>query len=127
MAGPKLTIKDGHEATPSETIVKAGNQPVVVIDGLGRSIAIRKPRPLDNLDFAKAAGSDKINLVYLAEVSHLKFVREIDGDPVSTPQNELQLRGLYQRLGDEGNEAVQKAVAEHFYQVAASEDDLKNS
>lgn len=121
----KVTMRDG--ATPSEKIIKAAAATISVTDADGRVIVIGKPRPLDNLDFAKAAGGDKLNLIYLAEVAHLKFVRQIDGDAVSTPSNELQLRALYQRLGDNGNEAVQMAVAETFMPKAMEESDLKNS
>jgi len=121
----KVTMRDG--ATPSEKIIKAAAATISVTDADGRVIVIGKPRPLDNLDFAKAAGGDKLNLIYLAEVAHLKFVRQIDGDTVSTPSNELQLRALYQRLGDNGNEAVQMAVAENFMPKGMEESDLKNS
>ncbi len=128
-----LKVKDTSSTTqaagdtPSAAMVKAASATVTVTDALGRSLALAKPRPLDNLDFAKAAGGDRINLVYLAEVSHLKFVRQIDGEAIQTPQNELQLRALYQRLGDAGNEAVQQAVAQNFLRADSTEADLKNS
>ena len=125
----KVTMREGAAAgSPSEQIVKAANPAITITDSLGRSIVINRPKPLDNLDFSKAAGGDKLNLLYLAEVAHLKFVREIDGDRVSTPSNELQLRALYQLLGDEGNAAVQAAVAEHYFSKGAEADaELKNS
>jgi hypothetical protein len=113
--------------TPSEQIVKAAARDVVVDDALGRKITLRKPNPLANLDFAKAAGGAELNMLYLAEVAHLKYVAAIDGDPVPTPASEAQLRALYQRLGDEGNEAAQQGVAENFVRQAPAESDLKNS
>lgn len=113
--------------TPSQQIIKAAAKEVVVDDALGRKITLRKPNPLGNLDFAKAAGGSEINMLYLAEVAHLKFVSAIDGDPVLTPSTEAQLRALYQRLGEEGNEAAQRGVAASFIQTAAPEAELKNS
>lgn len=113
--------------TPSEQIIKASAKEVVVDDALGRKITLRKPSPLSNLDFAKAAGSSELNMLYLAEVAHLKFVSAIDGDPVLTPATEGQLRALYQRLGEEGNEAAQRGVAASFIQTAEPEAELKNS
>ncbi len=113
--------------TPSEQIIKAAAKEAVVDDALGRKITLRKPSPLANLDFAKAAGGSELNMLYLAEVAHLKFVCAIDGDPVPTPASEAQLRALYQRLGDEGNEAAQRGVAATFLNVATSESELKNS
>ena len=103
---------------------------ILVTDALGRVIRLKKPGPLANLDFAKAAGSDKLNVLYLAEVMHLKFVEAIDNQRVTTPSTEGELRALYLRLGDEGNEAVMKGVTENFLGDGATnsqEAELKNS
>lgn len=70
---------------PSEQLIKSAVKEVVVDDALGRKITLRKPGPLANLDFAKAAGGSELNMLYLAEVAHLKFVSAIDGEPVPTP------------------------------------------
>lgn len=124
IGGAKVTL------TPSEQIMKSSAQDIRITDALGREIQLKKPNPLANLDFAKAAGSDKLNLLYLAEVAHLKFVAAIDGVPVVTPSTEAELRALYQRLGEAGNEAAQRAVAEHFMNAAVAqkeEAELKNS
>ncbi len=124
IGGAKVTL------TPSEQIVKSSAQEICVTDALGHELRLKKPNPLANLDFAKAAGSDKLNLLYLAEVAHLKFIAAIDDVPVATPTTEAELRALYQRLGEEGNEAAQRAVAEHFMNATAAqkeEAELKNS
>jgi len=115
---------------PSEQLIKSSALEVTVTDTLGRHIRLKKPNPLANLDFAKAAGSETLNLLYLAEVAHLKFVAAIDEVPVATPSTESELRALYQRLGEEGNEAAQQGVAEHFTSVTVAQNieaDLKNS
>jgi hypothetical protein len=125
----KVTMTTGESApAPEKAKIKlfAG---VDVTDASGRVITIGKPKPLDNLDFAKAAGGDgEINKVYLAEVFHLKFVRAIDGAKVATPATEGELRALYSRLDDDGNEAVQAGVMKHFLAENHSDrDELGNS
>jgi hypothetical protein len=113
--------------SPSEKIIQAGNKTVNVTDAQGRIIVLKKPDPLANLDFAKAAGSDRLNVLYLAEVAHLKYVASIDGAPVPTPASEGELRALYSRLGDDGNVAAQKGVSEMLSAQHSEEGDLKNS
>ena len=126
MAVPKVTmVEDGPAAVVAAPIGK-----IVVTDALGRAIVIKKPKPLDALDFKIALGTNHTNTLYLVEVSHLPYVCEIDGEPVSVPRTERELRALYQRLGDEGNEAAQKAVIETFYSAAvrtAEDQAVKNS
>ena len=96
--GVKVTLNE----TPSVQVVKVTE--TTVTDALGRSIKLKKPSPLANLDFAKAVGSDgNWNRVYMVMVSHLIFVAAIDDVPVAVPSSEGELRALYQRLGDEGN------------------------
>ncbi|HEX7854443.1 MAG TPA: hypothetical protein VF503_12180 [Sphingobium sp.] len=101
-----------------------------VTDSLGRVIMLRKPKPLDRLDFAKAASPDgRVNQLYLAAVAHLQFVAAIDGDPVLTPATDAELRALYDRLGDDGNEAAQTGVMANFADpksVEAAKEALKN-
>lgn len=124
IGGAKVTIN------PSEQVVKAASKDVTVTDSLGRVIRLKKPNPLANLDFAKAAGSEKLNVLYLAEVAHLKFVAAIDDQPVATPSTEGELRALYQRLGEEGNEAAMNGVATNFAGAAVAQNneaELKNS
>ncbi|MDY7525487.1 hypothetical protein [Sphingomonas sp. 10B4] len=116
--------------TPSAQIVKAAAKSFDVTDDRGRTITLKKPSPLANLDFAKAAGSGsggEVNQIYLAEIFHLKFVAAIDGNPVVTPGSEGELRALYGRLGDEGNEAAQAGVFANFMNEAPSTGDVKNS
>ncbi len=111
-------------------VSKPAPKDLTVTDALGRAIRLKKPNPLANLDFAKAAGGDKLNLLYLAEVAHLKFVAAIDDQPVATPSTEGELRALYQRLGEEGNDAAMRGITEHFLGSAAAkgqEAELKNS
>ncbi|KAB1578762.1 hypothetical protein [Serratia marcescens] len=121
------TVTLNTTQTPSEKLIQAGNREVAVTDTLGRVIVLKKPDPLSNLDFAKAAGSDRLNVLYLSEVAHLKYVASIDGAPVPTPSSEAELRALYVRLGDEGNAAALEGVVEIVKPAQPGQDDLKNS
>lgn len=120
------------------TITEASVQPAAqivapkafdVTDETGRVITLKKPSPLARLDFAKAAGNGSaagVNQVYLAMTAHLQFVAAIDGAAVPVPTTEGELRALYARLGDEGNEAAQAGVYKHFMTAADAESAEKN-
>ena len=115
---------------PSEQIIKSATKEFEVTDSIGRVIVIKKPNPLANLDFAKAAGGERVNVNYWGEVFHLKYVASIDGQPVSCPSTEGELRALYKRLGDEGNEAAMLGVYNNIlseYSKGKAEFELKNS
>ncbi len=123
----RVTINAADDS-PAARLVAAACKPVDVADALGRKITLRKPAPLDRLDFAKAAGGAEINQLYLAEVMHLPYVAAIDGVAVATPASDGELRALYARLGDDGNDAAQSGVLEHFLPAPAAEAEaaLKN-
>lgn len=124
----QVTLKDTE--SPSEKLVSKAAKSFDVTDDLGRTITLKKPNPLSKLDFTKAAGGREVNQLYLAEVAHLQFVAAIDGEPVATPASDGELRALYARLGDEGNEAAQMGVFAHFVDkdaLAAAEEAVKNS
>jgi hypothetical protein len=114
---------------PSQQVVKAALKDVTVVDALGRSIRLKKPSPLANLDFKRALGANHENVLYLVEVMPLAYVVSLDGEVVVTPSTDTELRALYQRLGDEGNDAIRPAVFENFIQAdqVAKEAELKNS
>lgn len=122
-----VTIK-GTGETPAGAIIAAANRCVEVVSADGRAITLKKPAPLARLDFAKAAGGAEINQLYLAEVMHLPYVAAIDGVTVASPASDGELRALYARLGDDGNDAAQMGVLEHFMPRAAgeAEAELKN-
>ncbi len=124
----RVTVNAADDS-PAARLVAAASQPVEVVDAAGRTITLRKPAPLARLDFAKAAGGAEINQLYLAEVMHLPYVAAIDGAIVVTPASDGELRALYARLGDDGNEAAQLGVLEHFSPKprAEAETELKNS
>jgi hypothetical protein len=111
----KVTVHDAKTESPSQTIVKAANQPVIVTDALGRKIGIKKMKPLDRLKMFEVIGSgNSENQFYLGYASLAYHVTSIDGDPVNRPASKLQLEALVQRLEDEGMDAVAKGIEEHF-------------
>lgn len=124
----KVTLTDAPE-TAGEPMkrLSAARKSVDVTDDLGRVITLKKPNPLAKLDFAKAAGGPEVNQLYLVEVAHLQFVSAIDGEPVVTPASEGELRALYARLSDEGNEAAQLGVYQHFMGGKGADGEVKNS
>lgn len=124
----KVTLTEAAEPAPSETTKRlaSSRKSVDVTDDLGRVITLKKPNPLAKLDFTKAAGGPEVNQLYLVEVAHLQFISAIDGEPVVTPASDGELRALYARLGDEGNEAAQLGVFQHFM-GGQVEGDVKNS
>ncbi len=123
----QVTIKNPGEA-PSQTLLAAAQRSFELITPEGHAITLRRPAPLSRLDFAKAAGGTELNQLYLGEVMHLPYVAAIDGVAVATPTSDGELRALYARLGDDGNDAAQLAVLEHFLPPPAAEAEaqLKN-
>ncbi len=118
---------DKASPTPSAQMIRMSLAPVDVTDETGKTITLKKPMGLDNLNFAKAAGKGGLNELYLAEVAHLKYVKAIDGEIVPCPATEAELNALYVRLGDEGNAAAQMGVYENFFVKASDTDNVKNS
>lgn len=114
---PKTTEVGGVKVaiTPSEQIAKAAAKEVSVTDSLGRVIRLKKPMSLANLDFKKALGNNHQNIMYLVEVMPLAYVAAIDDVAVAVPTTDAEIRALYVRLGEEGNDAVQTAVSENFF------------
>ncbi|QEH36504.1 hypothetical protein OJF2_50880 [Aquisphaera giovannonii] len=114
----KVTVHKGAQGeTPSESIVKAANKPILVTDTLGRSLGVRKMLLLDRMRMFEVIGPENSKNEAYVGYSALAFsVVSIDGDPVARPANKIQLEALVQRLGDEGIEAV----AEHFASEAAA-------
>lgn len=114
---PKATVRKNGAAfaapTPSETVVKASNKSVTVVDALGRSITVRKITPLLRMKFAEVVGAEAArNQVYIGTAALAVCVTEIDGEKIAFPSTKRELEAIIQRLDEEGVDAVAKAVAE---------------
>ena len=120
----KLTINPPE--TPSETIIKAANVTVKVIDARGRSIEIRKLKTLDRMRLFELVGAENsMNDRYLGHATLAYSVVSIDGTPLGRPATKLALEGIVQQLDDDGFEAVAKGSVEHFLPKEESLDQVK--
>lgn len=96
---------------PAEQIVAAASAVLMVTDGQGRVLEVRRPGALDRLRLFKAVGPALAeNERYLGYAMLAMAVSSIDGVPVPAPVNEGQLEGLVARLGDPGLVAVSGAL-----------------
>lgn len=97
--------------TPTAQIAAAA-EPVVVIDALGRRLAVRNITALDKLRLFKAAGPALAqNEPWLGMALLACSVHAIDDVPVPMPGNEHQIEALVARLGDAGIAAAAEVVA----------------
>src|ERR1700710_2611680 len=96
----KVTIhKDTAGETPSQSIIKAANQPTTLTDARGRSIGIKKMNPLDRLRLFEVIGPENSKNEQSAGYGALAFlVTSLDGEPVPRPSTKIQLEALVQRL-----------------------------
>nr|DAF77209.1 MAG TPA: hypothetical protein [Caudoviricetes sp.] len=100
--------------TPSEQIIKEAAKEIKVTDARGREITLRKPGPLNKLRFFEAMGESSINPLWAGVVAQLMFVSAIDGEAVLTPSSKREIEALYQRLDEEGLEAIGAALPGNF-------------
>jgi hypothetical protein len=97
--------------SPSAAIVSRATEVRVVVDDMGRRIAIRGLTALDKLHIFKAAGPDlALNQPWLAMAILASSVTAIDDVPVPSPSTELQIESLVGRLGDSGIDAIALAL-----------------
>lgn len=112
--------------TPSEQIIAKANAEYTVTDSLGRAITLRRPNTLARYRFIEALGGSTSNVTYFSMVTLFMYVAAIDGVPVSTPTKKSELEALLQRLGDEGEQAIQRGILENFYHDVEDEGELRD-
>ena len=120
---------DAAGETPSQSIVRAANQPATVSDAKGRKIGLKKLNPLDRLKLFEVIGPDNSrNEAYVGYAALAFLVSSIDGEPVARPANKIQLEALVQRLDDDGMDAIAAHLAEQAKDQQDQEDKaaLKN-
>ncbi|WP_458763567.1 hypothetical protein [Cupriavidus basilensis] len=100
--------------TPSEQIVKEAAKEISATDARGRVIILRKPGPLNKLRFFEAMGESSSNPLWAGVVVQLMYVASIDGDAVLTPSTKREIEALYQRLDEDGLDAIGKALPGNF-------------
>lgn len=98
--------------SPSARLVAEAQSASTVTDATGRVIALRRPNVLDRLRLFKAAGPAlSQNHLWLGIATLAVSAISIDGVPVPQPATEGQIEGLVARLGDDGIEAIARALA----------------
>ena len=80
----------------------------------GREITLRRPQVLAQLRLVDAIGDSAANRVYLGMCMPLIYVAAIDGADVPPLETKKQVEALFQRLDEDGLEAVNAGIAEHF-------------
>jgi hypothetical protein len=117
----KVTLHDQNHlaaptgvASPAAEIIKAATQEHTVTDARGRQITLRKPGILAQVDLVEAVGNSAKNEVYFTMCSQLLYVDKIDGHDVPPLLSKVDVRALFQRLDEDGYEAVSTGIREHY-------------
>jgi hypothetical protein len=102
---------------------------VIVRDGLGRNLTLRRPPLLSEFRITAAVGPQlAANSTYMQMLMPLIFLAAIDGEPVDLPMNQRHAEALIQRVGHEGYAAVITGIEKHFANSDASlAGEVKNS
>lgn len=109
---PKAKVLE--HATPSQEIIQQQNHEFVVTDKRGRKITLKKPSMLMQYKLVEILGESAKNDTYVAMVTPLLFVIDIDSLPVHRVNDKRQIDALIDRLDEEGIEAVMQGITTHF-------------
>lgn len=114
--------------SPSEKVVASAAQSVDVVDSLGRRILVKRPLLSEQLDLMVIVGPEASkNDMYMAMMNVLLHVQSIDDDPVLPLTSKKAIDEMVNRLGNEGVEAVTKAISEHFSKTFTVDEVKKKS
>jgi hypothetical protein len=98
--------------TPSARQIAAAQSAPEATDAQGRRLTLRRLTALDKLRLFKAAGPELArNQSWLGMALLAASVAAIDDIPVPQPASEGQIEAMVARLGDDGIDAVGKALA----------------
>ena len=107
--------------TPSARLIAAAQAAPEITDAQGRRLALRRLTALDKLRLFKAAGPLLAqNQPWLGMALLAASVAAIDDVPVPPPINEAQIEAMVSRLGDDGIDAIAKALAPEVLPLDAS-------
>lgn len=99
-------------AGPSAAMIREGNRTHYVTDSAGRRIGLRRPTIVDRSRMVRLAGRESENRAYMAMMTVVFFVVEIDGAAVFLPKSEREYEATLQRLDDHGMLAVESGIEE---------------
>ena len=107
--------------TPSARLIAAAQSAPDTTDAQGRRLTLRRLTALDKLRLFKAAGPQLAqNQPWLGMALLAASVTAIDDIPMPPPATEAQIEALVSRLGDDGIDAVAKALAPDVLPLDAS-------
>lgn len=124
MAG-KVSNVTTTKSTPQSEQVRAPVNEAEKVDGLGRTIRIRKPSLNDMFRLTRMLGADASNTVLMQMALTVTNVVAIDGEPVRGPSTVREIEALNERLSWEGFTAARELL-ETFEVVTADADAAKN-
>ena len=107
--------------TPSTRLIAAAQSAPEAVDARGRRLTLRRLTALDTLRLFKAAGPQLAhNQPWLGMALLAASVAAIDEVPLPPPASEGQIEALVSRLGDDGIDAVARALAPEIVPLDAS-------
>jgi hypothetical protein len=116
MDTPKVTIhseQDTQHVNASPAAPKArALPPGTIIDTKGRKIVVRPLDALEEFRLAKIMGANGDSAWARSIALQACSVREFDGEPEAFLDSDSDIEAMVVRLGSEGFEAVNKALAE---------------
>jgi hypothetical protein len=107
----KVTL---NETTPTAQVVAKAAADVIITDGRGRAIKLRRPGVLAQFRLIETLGDTARNGVYVNMVLPLIYVSAIDDDSIIQFSKKSEIEALIQRLDEDGVAAVMEGVSEHF-------------
>jgi hypothetical protein len=108
---PAVSMAHHVNETPTQAAMNAGSKFIKVRDALGRVIGIKKMAPIDNMRISRFIGGElSSNPAYFGYASMAACVREIDGEPIPMATSARQLEDLVDKLGEDGLEAISRAI-----------------
>lgn len=101
----------GDVQTATQKELKSSSSLKYVVDATGRKIGWRKLQALEAMDLSEIAAQNSTNTGWMIYATLAYSVREIDGQKLALPKTKSALRARIQQLGDDGLDALTKAMS----------------
>lgn len=111
--------------TPTEQIALSSAKETTGVDSRGRTIILRKPSTWQKFELPRILGADSINPGWQFQALMLLHVVRIDDDDDVFFTTIREMKGVVDKLGDEGMEEVERLYIEHFMPKGGANDELK--
>lgn len=122
----KVNVREN--ATPSQEIITAANDTVIVTDALGRKIKIKKLGLMERMDVIDAIGAESSkNEIYLGHALVCFSAVEIDGAAIPFASTKDEVRALFKNIKDEGLKAISAGLDARFHAKHTTEDEAKEA